>query len=148
MWSEASSLGVINLLKGFSSLVFERIIFFIVGHPEYGQLGNHTDGKFLEKAGKVTFHFEYVPTKVVMYVEKDPKSKGITPITGVVIKEVTCGNNHTIAIDERNRAFSWGFGGYGRLGHSETKDEQVSNGLIPLTSFSKTKSVLEYEVNY
>jgi len=98
---------------------------FTWGHPEYGQLGNHTDGKFLEKAGKVTFHYEYVPTKVVMYVEKDPKAKGITPITGVVIKEVSCGSNHTVAIDERNRAFSWGFGGYGRLGHSETKDEQV-----------------------
>ena len=28
-------------------------------------------------------------------------------------------------IDERNRAFSWGFGGYGRLGHSQTGDEQV-----------------------
>ena len=30
-----------------------------------------------------------------------------------------------ILIDERNRAFSWGFGGYGRLGHSQTSDEQV-----------------------
>lgn len=98
---------------------------FSWGHPEHGQLGNHSDGQFLEKAGKVTFHYEYVPTKVVMYVEKDPKSKAVTPVTGVVIKEVSCGNNHTIAIDERNRAFSWGFGGYGRLGHSETKDEQV-----------------------
>ena len=28
-------------------------------------------------------------------------------------------------LDERNRAFSWGFGGYGRLGHSQTGDEQV-----------------------
>ena len=48
---------------------------FSWGHPEHGQLGNHSDGQFLEKAGKVTFHYEYVPTKVVMYVEKDPKSK-------------------------------------------------------------------------
>ena len=28
-------------------------------------------------------------------------------------------------LDERNRAFSWGLGGYGRLGHSQTGDEQV-----------------------
>jgi len=98
---------------------------FTWGHPEHGQLGNNSDGSSLEKAGKVTFHFEYVPAKVVMYVEKDPKSKQVTPVTGVVVKEISCGNNHTVAIDERNRAFSWGFGGYGRLGHSETKDEQV-----------------------
>merc|ERR1712142_649361 len=95
------------------------------GHPEHGQLGNNTDGQSLEKAGRIDFHFEYVPTKVIMYVEKDPKTKQVTPITGVVIKEISCGNNHTVAVDERNRAFSWGFGGYGRLGHSQTNDEQV-----------------------
>ncbi|KAH8042714.1 hypothetical protein HPB51_025546 [Rhipicephalus microplus] len=30
-----------------------------------------------------------------------------------------------IALDERKRCFSWGFGGYGRLGHNEPKDEMV-----------------------
>lgn len=28
-----------------------------------------------------------------------------------------------MAIDDHKRAYSWGFGGYGRLGHSEPKDE-------------------------
>jgi len=98
---------------------------FTWGMPEHGQLGNGSDGGSLERAGKMTFHMEYVPQKVMMFVEKDPKAKQATPVTGVVIKEVTCGANHTVAIDERNRAFSWGFGGYGRLGHSETKDESV-----------------------
>ena len=98
---------------------------FTWGMPEHGQLGNGSDGGSLERAGKMTFHMEYAPQKVMMFVEKDPKAKQATPVTGVVIKEVTCGANHTVAIDERNRAFSWGFGGYGRLGHSETKDESV-----------------------
>ena len=30
-----------------------------------------------------------------------------------------------MCIDDRNRAYSWGFGGYGRLGHSETGNELV-----------------------
>ena len=68
------------------------------GHPEHGQLGHNTDGSFLEKAGKTQFHFVYSPEKVHMWVEKDPKVKGATPVTGVVIKEISCGNNHTIAI--------------------------------------------------
>ena len=29
------------------------------------------------------------------------------------------------------QAFSWGFGGYGRLGHSETADELVTSDLNP-----------------
>lgn len=30
-----------------------------------------------------------------------------------------------MAIDSQKRAFSWGFGGFGRLGHAEQKDELV-----------------------
>ena len=70
------------------------------GHPEYGQLGHNTDGSFLEKAGKTTFHYIYSPEKIHMWVEKDPKAKSPTPITGVVIKEISCGNNHAVAIGE------------------------------------------------
>ena len=28
-------------------------------------------------------------------------------------------------VDSKKRVFSWGFGGYGRLGHAEPKDEMV-----------------------
>merc|ERR1712129_186908 len=37
----------------------------------------------------------------------------------------SCGPNHTVAITDEKKVFSWGFGGYGRLGHSETADELV-----------------------
>lgn len=30
-----------------------------------------------------------------------------------------------VAIDSKKRAYSWGFGGVGRLGHAEQKDEMV-----------------------
>lgn len=30
-----------------------------------------------------------------------------------------------MAIDSKKRAYSWGFGGFGRLGHAEPKDEMV-----------------------
>jgi alpha-tubulin suppressor-like RCC1 family protein len=95
------------------------------GHPEYGQLGHNSEGQYLEKAGKVLFHYVFDPTKVVMFIEKDPRSKQVSPVPGVTIKEISCGSNHTVAIDEKYRAFSWGFGGYGRLGHSETGNELV-----------------------
>ncbi len=74
---------------------------------------------------QVTFDFVYTPTRVVLFVEKDPKSKQATPVLGVSVKEMACGANHCVVIDSKNRAFSWGFGGYGRLGHSETGNEMV-----------------------
>ena len=90
-----------------------------------GQCGNNTEGKFIEKAGKETFHYVEEPLRVDLFVEKDPKTKKVTPIRGVNVKEISCGNTHTVVIDDKNRAFSWGFGGYGRLGHSETGNELV-----------------------
>lgn len=98
---------------------------YMFGSPDNGQCGNNTDGKFIEKAGKETFHYVDEPYRVELFVEKDPKTKKSTPIRGVNVKEISCGNTHTVVIDDRNRAFSWGFGGYGRLGHSETANEHV-----------------------
>ena len=41
------------------------------------------------------------------------------------MKRVTCGTNHTCIVTDNFKAYSWGFGGNGRLGHSETKDKMM-----------------------
>ncbi|XP_055592088.1 protein RCC2 homolog isoform X2 [Uranotaenia lowii] len=94
------------------------------GLPEYGQLGHNTEGKYFVTSTKMSFHFETSPKKIVLYVEK-AKDGHVTPLEDVKIVDLSCGNNHTVAIDSKNRAFSWGFGGIGRLGHAEQKDEMV-----------------------
>lgn len=94
------------------------------GLPEYGQLGHNTDGKYFVTSTKMSFHFETSPKQIVLYVEKS-KEGHVTPIEDVKIMDFACGNNHSVAIDSKNRAFSWGFGGIGRLGHAEQKDEMV-----------------------
>ena len=58
-------------------------------------------------------------------MEKDSKSKEITPLSTPKIIKIACGPNHTVAVDDNCKAYSWGFGGYGRLGHAETSDELV-----------------------
>merc|ERR1719270_197031 len=61
----------------------------------------------------------------MMWVDKDPKSKEVTPLDVPKIVKISCGPQHTVVVDDTNKAYSWGFGGYGRLGHSETGDELV-----------------------
>lgn len=94
------------------------------GLPEYGQLGHNTDGKYFVTANKISHHFETSPKRIVLFIEKS-KDGHATPIDGVQIVDFSCGNNHTVAIDSKKRAYSWGFGGFGRLGHAEPKDEMV-----------------------
>jgi len=95
------------------------------GHPENGTLGHNDDGKFMQKANKVEFRCEYSPLQVKVWVEKDTKDKTVTPQPVPNIVKISCGPNHTVAITSENKVYSWGFGGYGRLGHSETADELV-----------------------
>jgi alpha-tubulin suppressor-like RCC1 family protein len=83
------------------------------GSPEYGQLGNGTEGKTLEKAGKYTFAYRSSPGIVEGFK--------LEPTCGIV--QVACGTNHTLAMDEEGRLYTWGFGGYGRLGHGDAKDK-------------------------
>lgn len=103
------------------------------GHPEYGQLGHNSDGKFIARAQRIEFDCEVVPRRVAIFLEKT-KDGQILPVPNVVVREVACGANHTIALDSQKRVFTWGFGGYGRLGHSEQKDEMVPR-LVKLFDF-------------
>ncbi|XP_050302274.1 protein RCC2 homolog [Anthonomus grandis grandis] len=94
------------------------------GLPEYGQLGHNTDGKYFKTSTKLCFNFQTSPKRVVLYIDKT-KDGHVSPVDVQEIVDFSCGPNHTFAIDSRKRAFSWGFGGFGRLGHAEQKDEMV-----------------------
>lgn len=94
------------------------------GLPEYGQLGHNTDGKYFMITTKLSFYFETSPKRIVLYIEKT-KDGHVSPVDVTEIVDFSCGPNHTVAIDSQKRAFSWGFGGFGRLGHAEQRDELV-----------------------
>ncbi|XP_039250913.1 protein RCC2-like [Styela clava] len=94
------------------------------GCPEYGQLGNNTDGKYFVASNKLSFDSVSSPFRIPLWREKT-RSGQVIPVQDVKVIKVECGNNHTIALDSKKRIFTWGFGGYGRLGHSEQKDEQT-----------------------
>lgn len=93
------------------------------GHPDYGQLGHGTDGKYFISASKLSYHWELTPRKIEQYLEKD-KNNHAAIVENVKIQDIACGINHTIALDTEGRLFSWGFGGYGRLGHNSAQDEK------------------------
>lgn len=94
------------------------------GLPEFGQLGHNTDGKYFKTSTKLCYNFETSPKRIVLYIEKS-KDGHVSPVDVPEIVSFDCGQNHTVAIDSKKRAFSWGFGGFGRLGHAEPKDEMV-----------------------
>jgi alpha-tubulin suppressor-like RCC1 family protein len=82
------------------------------GLPQYGQLGHGTDGEYNMATSSVKLAYEAQPQPLV-----------ISALVGRKITKVASGHNHTIAVDAEGRFHTWGFGGYGRLGHKVQKDE-------------------------
>ncbi len=46
-----------------------------------------------------------------------PTPKAVPAFAGKRILDMACGVNHAIAYDDAGCAYTWGNGGYGRLGH-------------------------------
>ncbi|CAN6463658.1 unnamed protein product [Victoria cruziana] len=84
------------------------------GLPQYGQLGHGTDNEYNLKDASVRLAYE-----------PQPRPRAIASLNQKTIVKVACGTNHTVAVDSNGCVYTWGFGGYGRLGHREPKDEWV-----------------------
>lgn len=82
------------------------------GLPQYGQLGHGTDNEYNTKDSSVRLAYE-----------AQPRPKAIASLADKTIVKVACGTNHSVAVDSQGFVYTWGFGGYGRLGHREQKDE-------------------------
>ncbi|KFM78642.1 Protein RCC2-like protein, partial [Stegodyphus mimosarum] len=108
----------------FSVIVDVRGGMHSFGCPEYGQLGHNSDGRYFVTSNKLSFRCELAPRRIIAYIEKTREGH-VTLVDDVQIVSVACGINHSVAVDTKKRCFSWGFGGYGRLGHAEQKDEMV-----------------------
>eukprot|EP00606_Chrysophyceae_sp_TOSAG23-5_P001272 GSChrysophyteH2.ASY1.ANO1.203.1 assembled CDS len=103
------------------------------GHPEHGQLGHGDNGEFIARSNHVDYNFEKNPRLVESFVRKDAygKTKAKYSFSDIRIRKVACGKNHSICVEDwegegrLNRVFSFGYGGYGRLGHGSgaTADE-------------------------
>lgn len=82
------------------------------GLPQYGQLGHGTDNEYNTKDSSVKLSYD-----------PQPRPRAIAVLSEKTIVKVACGTNHTVAVDSSGFVYTWGFGGYGRLGHREQKDE-------------------------
>lgn len=82
------------------------------GLPQYGQLGHGNDGSYnaADSSVKIVFEPQYTPRIVSTLAEK-------------TVTRVACGHNHTVAVASDGGVWTWGFGGYGRLGHKVQQDE-------------------------
>ncbi|KAL6511833.1 hypothetical protein OROGR_021430 [Orobanche gracilis] len=84
------------------------------GLPQYGQLGHGSDNEYNTKDSSVKLAYE-----------AQPRPRAIASLAEETIVKVACGTNHSVAVDKNGHVYTWGYGGYGRLGHREQKDEWV-----------------------
>lgn len=109
---------------------------YAFGHPEYGQLGDGKTGEYIQQSQKVLYNYVTKPKLVQRFITKDQRGDIIRTVTDqdIRIRCVSAGRNHSCCLEDwedeegnevPNRVYSWGFGGYGRLGHSSASDEHI-----------------------
>mmetsp|Transcript_45199 Transcript_45199/g.117095 ORF Transcript_45199/g.117095 Transcript_45199/m.117095 type:complete len:461 (+) Transcript_45199:70-1452(+) len=88
---------------------------FACGLPQYGQLGNGTTGEYNTSASSIKMAFSPypLPTRV------------LGPLASQKVVDMACGHNHTCCSDTEGNVYTWGFGGFGRLGHNVQQDETL-----------------------
>lgn len=87
---------------------------FTYGLPQYGQLGHGTDHEYNTSASSI---------KIVYEPQPHPKRVVANGFGERKIVKLSCGVNHVACFDDAGKIWTWGFGGYGRLGHRVQKDE-------------------------
>jgi alpha-tubulin suppressor-like RCC1 family protein len=78
------------------------------------QLGHGADHEYNAKEGTVKLAYAPQPVPTAVMALKS---------AGARVTKVACGHNHVVAVDAAGKVYTWGNGGYGRLGHKEQKDE-------------------------
>lgn len=118
------------------------------GHPQYGQLGHGLDSGHLDTGNKIRYSCVHYPRQVNRFVRKDSHGKVTSEFTSsaIRIRAVAAGKNHSVCVEDweeqtaegagvhHNRVFSWGFGGYGRLGHGGAEDEGIPREVMTLSA--------------
>lgn len=95
---------------------------YSAGLPQYGQLGHGDDHQYNASDSSIKMVFDPQPTP-----------KMIATLANKTVCNVACGHNHTIALCTDGTVITWGFGGYGRLGHKVQQDEFAPRVVETLT---------------
>ncbi|EIN06350.1 RCC1/BLIP-II [Punctularia strigosozonata HHB-11173 SS5] len=85
---------------------------YACGSGEHGQLGNGRTGEHIVSAGKTAF--EVVSEPLLVRGLDDRK-----------IVDVSCGQQHSVALDSQGLVYVWGYNGYCRLGLGNQQDVMV-----------------------
>lgn len=100
--------------KDFSVFASESGGLFTAGSGEFGQLGNGRTGESIETGNRLEYDFMRVAGRVPGFADGEGAPR---------IVQVAAGANHALALDDAGHVWSWGAGGYGRLGHKKPDDE-------------------------
>lgn len=115
-----------SMSGGAFNLVIDRAgTLWSFGSSEFGVLGNGSDGAYNKADGSI---------KMAYVVQATPQK--ILKLADRTVVAAAAGPQHCAALDEEGRCFTWGCGGYGRLGHRDQKDIHVPTELPEMRAIS------------
>ena len=113
-WTPCRISGIVKVAAGneFSVCCDKDGRLYSCGSKENGQTGLGKTGERIETAGKVTFDFVHT---FVMHQTGE--------IFGQKVIDVACGAVHGACLTDVGTVYTWGCGGFGRLGHKNVEEQ-------------------------
>ncbi|KAF8054874.1 rcc2 [Scenedesmus sp. PABB004] len=68
-------------------------------------------------------------SSIKIMFEPQPQPSVVEGLLGVTVKQIACGHTHTLALDDKGGAWTWGKGDYGKLGHKVQADELAPRSI-------------------
>jgi len=134
---------------GFDYSLFVTVKGFLysAGSSESGQLGINDNGEYIE--GRRLFYSTHAsPTRVHSFFTRDPRSKEVTRVPNVLIRYVSAGQHHCLAVTDNDELYTWGFNGHGRLGHRTTENELIPMRVLHFRPGDKNSCVKIAKCSY
>jgi alpha-tubulin suppressor-like RCC1 family protein len=113
-WTPCKVSGIVKVAAGneFSICCDKDGRLYSCGSKENGQTGLGKTGERIETAGKLTFDFVHT---FLMHQTGE--------IFGQKVIDVSCGAVHGACLTDAGTVYTWGCGGFGRLGHKNVEEQ-------------------------
>ena len=117
-WTPCRISGIVKVAAGneFSLCCDKDGRLYSCGSKENGQTGLGKTGERIETAGKLTFDLVHT---FVMHQTGE--------IFGQKVIDVSCGAVHGACLTDVGTVYTWGCGGFGRLGHKNVEEQLLPN---------------------
>jgi alpha-tubulin suppressor-like RCC1 family protein len=121
-----------------AAAVSSRGVLYTWGRDTEGCLGHGENEEMTNGVWMKELRSTFLPSVVRSFLIQEKNRMRVR----VPIERVSCGSEHTLAVDEEGSVWSWGNGAFGALGHGDTKSLSLPKKIVTGNNIKATDRIV------